>query len=129
LAPLDILTRLRLRQVGLSIDDFGTGHSSLAQLRDLPFGELKIDRSFVRGSRVDNTARTIVGSSLSMARQLRIKTVAEGIEDVSDWEFLRRQGCDFAQGYFIGKPMPADDIPAWRTQWKVRYLDVANVGA
>lgn len=123
LAALDILTRLRLKHIGLSIDDFGTGHSSLAQLRDIPFDELKIDRSFVRGAWRDSSLRAIFDASLGMAKQLGMKTVAEGVEDRDDWDFLRATGCDMAQGYFIARPMPADDLPAWIQAWEVRVRE------
>ena len=119
---LDILTRLRLKQVSLSIDDFGTGHSSLSQLRDIPFDELKIDYSFVHGAHQSATQRAIFGASLGMARELRMKTVAEGIEDRADWDFLRTQSCDLAQGFFIAKPMSAEDLPAWLAAWETRRL-------
>lgn len=121
LAALDILTRLRLKRIGLSIDDFGTGHSSLAQLRDIPFDELKIDRSFVHGAWQNSSLRAIFEASLGMARQLGMKTVAEGVEDREDWDFLRAVGCDMAQGYFIAKPMPAADLPGWLAEWEARY--------
>jgi EAL domain-containing protein (putative c-di-GMP-specific phosphodiesterase class I) len=119
-APLDILTRIRLKHIGLSIDDFGTGHSSLAQLRDIPFDELKVDRGFVHGAWCNPLLRAIFDASLAMARQLRMKTVAEGVEDQDDWEFLRGAGCDLAQGYFIARPMPAEEIPGWIKQWELR---------
>ncbi|MDP1680458.1 MAG: EAL domain-containing response regulator [Burkholderiales bacterium] len=120
-AVLDILTRLRLKRIGLSIDDFGTGHSSLAQLRDIPFDELKIDRSFVHGASRNSSLRAIFEASLGMARQLGMKTVAEGVEDREDWDFLRAAGCDIAQGYFIAKPMPAADLTGWLAEWEARY--------
>ncbi len=63
--------------------------------------------------------------SLGMARQLHMKTVAEGVEDRSDWDFLRSQGCDLAQGYFIARPMPADALPAWLESWEARRQDLA----
>ena len=119
-APLEILTRLRLKRVRLSIDDFGTGHSSLAQLRDIPFDELKIDRSFVHRAWSDETLRAIYNASLSLARELGIEAVAEGVEDRNDWDFLRRTGCDLAQGYFIARPMPAADFPGWFQSWEAR---------
>ena len=78
LAPLDILARLRLKRIGLSIDDFGTGHSSLAQLRDIPFDELKVDRGFVHGACRDASLRAIFEASLGMARQLGMKTRGRG---------------------------------------------------
>jgi EAL domain-containing protein (putative c-di-GMP-specific phosphodiesterase class I)/CheY-like chemotaxis protein len=117
---LDVLTRLRLKHFRLSIDDFGTGHSSLAQLRDIPFDELKIDRSFVHGAATDDKKRAICNASLGLARQLGISAVAEGVEDQDDWRFLRGAGCDFAQGYFIAKPMSGDELPAWIDGWVAR---------
>jgi EAL domain-containing protein (putative c-di-GMP-specific phosphodiesterase class I)/CheY-like chemotaxis protein len=119
-APLDILTRLRLKRIGLSIDDFGTGHSSLAQLRDIPFDELKLDRSFVSGAARDPALQAIVEGTLAMARQLGIKTVAEGVENRDDWDFLRALSCDVAQGYFIARPMPGADLPIWLAEWTLR---------
>ena len=117
----DILTRLRLKRISLSIDDFGTGHSSLAQLRDIPFDELKVDQSFVHGVGRDPSLRALFEASLGMARQLGMKTVAEGVEDREDWDFLRLSRCDTAQGYFIAKPMPAAELPCWIDDWEVRY--------
>lgn len=117
---LDILTRLRLKRIGLSIDDFGTGHSSLAQLLNIPFDELKIDRQFVHGAHRDHSRQTIFEASIAMARQLGLRTVAEGIEDRADWDFVRRNGADLAQGYFVARPMAAADLPAWWTQWEGR---------
>ena len=119
-AALDILARLRLRQIGVSIDDFGTGHSSLRQLRDLPFDELKIDRGFVTGARKLPTRRAIFCGCLDMARELNIHSVAEGVEDRDDWEFVRASGCDQAQGYFISRPIPAAELPAWHARWQQR---------
>lgn len=124
LAPLDILTRLRLKRISLSIDDFGTGHSSLSQLRDIPFDELKIDQSFVHGAGKDKTRRTIFSASLGIARQLGMKTVAEGVEDRADWNFLRQQGCDLAQGYFIARPMPAGELHTWLVDWEARHSEL-----
>ncbi len=117
---LDIASRLSLKHIGLSIDDFGTGHSSLAQLRDFPFDELKLDRTFVHGARERADLRAIVESSVSMAQQLGIHVVAEGIEDQQDWDYVRSTGCDFAQGYFIGRPMPGEALPGWATEWDRR---------
>lgn len=120
LAPLDILARLRLKHIGLSIDDFGTGHSSLAQLRDLPFTELKVDRGFVHGACRDVALRTLFEASVGIARQLGIHTVAEGVEDQDDWDFLRTMGCEQAQGYFIARPMPAGELALWLHHWEAR---------
>jgi len=122
-APLEILTRLRLKRFLLSIDDFGTGHSSLAQLRDIPFDELKIDQSFVHGAWANDTLRALFDSSLGLAKQLGMDTVAEGVEDRADWDFLRKTECHLAQGYFIAKPMPAADLPDWIASWKIRMRE------
>ena len=120
-AALEILTRLRLKRFRLSIDDFGTGHSSLSQLRNIPFNELKIDGSFVHGAGTNATVRAIYDASLGLAKQLGMEVVAEGVEDRDDWDFLRRTGCDLAQGYFIAKPMPADDLQRWMVaDWQQR---------
>jgi EAL domain-containing protein (putative c-di-GMP-specific phosphodiesterase class I)/CheY-like chemotaxis protein len=123
-AALDILTRLRLKRVGVSIDDFGTGHSSLAQLHQIPFDELKIDRSFVHGACHDAALRAILLPSLDMARQLGIKTVAEGVEDADDWHYLRAQGCTLAQGYFVARPMPPQALAAWAADWERRRTEL-----
>jgi EAL domain-containing protein (putative c-di-GMP-specific phosphodiesterase class I)/ActR/RegA family two-component response regulator len=112
-APLEVLARLRLRRFRLAIDDFGTGHSSFAQLRDIPFDELKIDRGFVHGAWNDATVHAIYDVSVGIAKQLGLDVLAEGVEDENDWRFLKRTGCDLAQGYFIARPMPAAGLPAW----------------
>lgn len=117
-APLEILTRLRLKRFCLSIDDFGTGHSSLSQLRDIPFDELKVDQGFVHGAAGNDTLCAIYYASLGLAKQLGMKTVAEGVEDRADWDFLRSTSCELAQGYFIAKPMPASEISAWVRGWE-----------
>ena len=126
LAALEILTRLRLKGIGLSIDDFGTGHSSLSQLRDAPFDELKIDRSFVHGAAQNRSQRAIFEGSLNMARQLGIETVAEGIEDIQDGRHVLESGCDLAQGYFVAKPMPASGIPDWLSLWQRLYHQITE---
>ncbi len=123
---LEILTRLRLNRFRLSIDDFGTGNSSLTQLRDIPFDELKIDQSFVHGACSNETQRAIFDASLGLAKQLKMESVAEGVEDLADWNFLRQRGCDLAQGYFIAKPMPAADLPAWLADWEVRRAQLVS---
>ncbi|MEO6423173.1 MAG: EAL domain-containing response regulator [Candidatus Nitrotoga sp.] len=118
--PLEILTRLRLNRFRLSIDDFGTGHSSLAQLRDIPFDELKIDQSFVHRASSVETLRAMYDASLALARQLGMEVVAEGVEDRDDWDLLLRTGCDLAQGAFISRPMLAEDLPGWMEVWQER---------
>jgi EAL domain-containing protein (putative c-di-GMP-specific phosphodiesterase class I) len=118
---LDVLTRLRLKRFRLSIDDFGTGHSSLAQLRDIPFDELKIDRGFTHHAGQDARLRTIFEGCLHLANQLGMEVVAEGVEDDKDWAFLRTTGCHLAQGYFIARPMPAEALSGWIDAWQQRF--------
>jgi len=119
---LEVLTRLRLKRFRVSIDDFGTGHSSLAQLRDVPFDELKIDRGFVHNAWNDETVRAIFDTSVILAKQLDMTIVTEGVEDRADWDFVRRSKCDIAQGYFIAKPMPAEQVHDWIDDWEERNL-------
>ena len=118
--PLECLVRLRLLRFKLSIDDFGTGHSSLAQLRDVPFTELKIDRGFVHGARSNQIIRPMLEGSIGMAKKLGMVAVAEGVETADDFEFLRETECDVAQGYYIGRPVAADALPAWLADWQGR---------
>ena len=119
--PLEMLARLRLKRFRPSIDDFGIGNSSLAQLRDLPFDELKIDQSFVHGACSNEKLRAMFDSCLNLAKQLGMEVVAEGVEDQADWDFVCKSGCDIAQGYFIAKAMPAADLPAWIQSWQQTY--------
>ncbi|MBK1712909.1 EAL domain-containing response regulator [Rubrivivax gelatinosus] len=112
-AALGVLARLRLKGFGLSIDDYGTGFSSLQQLARIPFTELKIDRSFVHGALQRRNLRVILRSALDMARQLGLVTVAEGVETLEDWRLLQALGCSVGQGHLIARAMPADELPAW----------------
>lgn len=119
--PLEVLSRLRLKRFRLSIDDFGIGNSSLAQLRDLPFDELKIDQSFVHGACSNEKLRAMFDSSLDLAKQLGMEVVAEGVEDQADWDFVHGRNCDISQGYYIAKPMPAADLPEWIQTWQKTF--------
>ena len=112
-AALGVLARLRLKGFGLSIDDYGTGFSSMQQLARIPFTELKVDRSFVHGAHQRSNLRVILRSALDMARQLNLVTVAEGIELIGDWRLLQEFGCSIGQGYLIARPMPASQFPVW----------------
>lgn len=125
---LDVAARLRLKGVGLSIDDYGTGYSSLKQLRDLPFDELKLDRSFIHGAADAASLNSIVAPHVDMAHRLGIKVVAEGIEDVRDWRYLQRLGCDLGQGYLIARPMPACDLTFWHENWRRRCAEGGLLG-
>ncbi len=119
-AALAALSRFRLRRITMAIDNFGIGSSSLANLRDLPFNSVKVDRSFVHGAGSNTVLSAIVNSSIDLARQLGMRTVAEGVEDAADWVNLRTSKCEMAQGYYIGAPMPAEQIPEWQADWERR---------
>jgi CheY-like chemotaxis protein/HPt (histidine-containing phosphotransfer) domain-containing protein len=121
---LETLTRLRLKRFCLSIDDFGTGYSSLTQLNDIPFDELKIDRSFVHDAWRDETAMAMYNTSLGLGKQLGMEVVAEGVEDSNDWDLITRTGCDLAQGYFIAQPMPAANLMDWLNLWNKRAINI-----
>ncbi len=112
-AALENLTRLRMRGFGLSVDDYGTGFSSLRQLTRVPFTELKIDQEFVRGCATNPSSRTIVESSVEMARRLGITSVAEGVETQQDWDVLKAAGCDVAQGFLDSKPLENNSFLAF----------------
>lgn len=124
--PLETLARLRMQRFGLSIDDFGTGHSSLGQLRDVPFTELKVDRGFVTDARHNQIIRPILEGSIGIAKRLGLQVVAEGVETSDDWQLLRELDCDLAQGWYIGKPMPAELLPAWLERWRSRRLETVG---
>jgi EAL domain-containing protein (putative c-di-GMP-specific phosphodiesterase class I) len=120
------LVALTALGVTLSLDDFGTGYSSLAYLKDLPVDELKIDRSFVVDLRTHPANRMIVNSVVRLGQNLGLRVVAEGVEDLEVWGELLKLGCDFAQGYYLARPMPGKDIPAWRLTWLAeRGVDAA----
>jgi len=121
---LGTLQRLKDARFKLSIDDFGTGQSSLAYLRDLPVDELKIDMSFVRDMELKHKQpnRRIIRSTIELAHNLRLRVVAEGIENAESWQLLASYGCDEGQGYFIGKPMPHEQFVAWLQTWQVPEL-------
>ncbi len=108
-------TMRHLSELGVSvaIDDFGTGYSSLAYLTDLPIGELKIDKSFVRAMGSDARNAIVVRSTIELAHNLGLRTVAEGIEDAFTFERLRTLGCELAQGFHMSKPLPADTLVRW----------------
>jgi predicted signal transduction protein with EAL and GGDEF domain len=114
---INILKKLGVR---FAIDDFGTGYSNLSQLSRLPFDVFKIDRSFVDKltNRDDEHGRVIVKTILGMANSLNYETVAEGVETISQLEFLTEYGCTYAQGYYFARPMPSQEFTQWYTAWK-----------
>lgn len=108
-----VLSELRGQGVGVSIDDFGSGHASIAYLTNLPASELKIDRSFVTGMCESPRDEAIVRSTVDLARHLRLRVVAEGIETRAVWERLAELGCDVAQGYLLSRPLPREEVTVW----------------
>jgi diguanylate cyclase (GGDEF)-like protein/PAS domain S-box-containing protein len=111
-----ILGKLRAFGIRIAIDDFGTGHSSLAYLKQLPADQLKIDKSFVMDIK-DKGNAAIVRSTIELAHHLGLEVTAEGVEDKEALQDLKTLGCDVAQGYYIGRPMPAAQIDAWCASW------------
>lgn len=112
---LENTSRLRMLGFGLSIDDFGTGFSSLEQLSLLPFTELKLDRSFVTGICENPQKQAMVRSTVRMAKELDLTVVAEGIETTAEAEFVETAGCDYGQGYLFSRPIPADSFGKFMT--------------
>lgn len=98
--------------IAISMDDYGTGQSTLSYLKQLPLDELKIDRSFVEMSHLSRSDGALVRSTINLAHELGLKVVAEGVGDEACLAFLRTIGCDLAQGYFIGRPMPPGELAA-----------------
>ena len=105
-----ILRTLRERGVQVAIDDFGTGYSSLSYLRKFPVDALKIDQSFVRQISTAGDDTTIVTAVIGMARSLKLRVVAEGVETLEELAFLRAHHCDEAQGYYFSRPVPAQEF-------------------
>ncbi len=110
-----ILARLRDSGVQISVDDYGTGYSSLSYLLDLPIDELKLDRSFIFPMADDDRAAALVASTITLAHSLGLRMVAEGVETGVVFSELRRMGCDQAQGYFMSRPVSAEDLGHWLT--------------
>ncbi|MGV8966444.1 MAG: putative bifunctional diguanylate cyclase/phosphodiesterase [Cellulomonas sp.] len=123
----EALYELRARDVQVSIDDYGTGFSSLAYLRDLPVQELKMDRSFVSTVVSDERSRMIVQTTTHMAHALGLRLVAEGVEDAATAAELIPLGVDAFQGYHIARPMPAGDVEAWVRAWSARNCAPTSV--
>lgn len=113
---LGTLARLRIMGFGLSCDDYGTGFSSLQQLSHIPFTELKIDRSLVMGIDQNAALRVIFENAVELARRLNITATAEGIETIEELQVVRQSGCDVAQGFLLGRPMPGEELTQWIRQ-------------
>ncbi|MBI1349963.1 MAG: EAL domain-containing protein [Actinomycetales bacterium] len=118
----EIIMEMRRHGLKTSIDDYGTGFSSLAYLRDLPITELKLDRSFVSTVTTDERSRLIVESTVSMAHALDLRVVAEGVENADTHMEVVRMGIDLLQGYYMSPPMPSDQVLAWVQEWNSKSL-------
>lgn len=126
-AALENLARLRMRGFDLSIDDFGIGFSSLAQLVRTPFSELKIDRSFVSRLVTEPTDRMLVDSVITLARGLGLRCVAEGIETTEQLEILQGLGCEMGQGFLFAKPMPVTEWLQWMERPPETHVPTASI--
>jgi PAS domain S-box-containing protein len=119
---LDILTRLRMKQVKLSIDDFGTGYAMLQQIKNIPATELKIDKSFVHEMMSSARDRIMVQRTIEMAHDLGMQVVAEGVETQEQLDLLRSNGCDIAQGYLFSHPIPAKEMVNWLHAYRNQFV-------
>lgn len=123
LHALENLARLCMNGFSLSIDDYGTGYSSLQQLTRVAFSELKIDQSFVKDLSENESSRIVVESCIDMAHKLNVRIVAEGVETQEDWDMLKQVGCDVAQGYLIAKPMNLTDLVAFLSKFDATAIE------
>jgi EAL domain-containing protein (putative c-di-GMP-specific phosphodiesterase class I) len=123
---LDVLSRLRLKGMSLSIDDFGTSYASFKVLRQMPFSEIKIDRSFVSDVTVSRDSRAIVKSIVNLAANMDLDCVAEGVETEETAAMLEQLGVGTMQGYLIARPMTAEALPAWFANWSRSDMTVPH---
>ena len=126
IAAMDILARLNLKGFPISIDDFGTGHSSLIRLLRMPIQEIKIDQSFVRECHVTRENFIIVKAVVDLAHNLGMSVIAEGVENEKILATLANIGCDMAQGYYVSKPLPAEAVMPWCQAWAERHAPVGG---
>lgn len=121
---LESASRLGMNGFTLSIDDFGTGFSSLKQLETLPFESLKIDMGFTKAITTSDTALAIVESCLFLSNRLSLTAIVEGVENIQIWQQLRDLNCQLAQGYFIAAPMPIDKLNQWHIEWQQKVTEL-----
>jgi EAL domain-containing protein (putative c-di-GMP-specific phosphodiesterase class I)/CheY-like chemotaxis protein len=120
-ATMAILTRLRVKGIGLALDDFGTGYSSLTQLYQMPFSEMKIDKSLVMNVPQSREATAMIGSLIELAHNLSLKVCAEGVENRDALDALAKMKCDRCQGYFISRAIPAAEVAAFAARWNQEH--------
>jgi EAL domain-containing protein (putative c-di-GMP-specific phosphodiesterase class I) len=118
---MDTLTRFRIKGIGLAIDDFGVGYSTLMQLRQLPFTELKIDRFFIEDAPSSKDSALIVKCIIDLAHGLGLTVTAEGVETEEQLRLLRDLGCDVAQGYFVARPLDPEQLIPWLDEFEGRW--------
>ena len=118
---MDTLTRFRIKGIGLAMDDFGVGYSTLMQLRQLPFTEIKIDRFFIDDLVTSKDSHAIVASVIQLGHSLDLSVTAEGIETEAQLELLCGLGCDVGQGYWIGHPLEPGALGQWQKDWRKRW--------
>jgi EAL domain-containing protein (putative c-di-GMP-specific phosphodiesterase class I) len=121
-STLDILTRLRMKQVQLSIDDFGTGYAMMQQLKNIPATELKIDKSFVLDMQVNESDRIMVLKTIELGHELGLQVIAEGVETQEQLDFLRLKSCDHAQGYLFSRPIPPKEMVNWLASYRSQLV-------
>jgi EAL domain-containing protein (putative c-di-GMP-specific phosphodiesterase class I) len=126
LAASETLRDLRAHGIGLAIDDFGAGASSLASLRAVDAEVLKLDRSFVRELGSDEDGPVVVGAITAMAHALGLQVIAEGVETIEQMRAAAAAGCDRAQGYLFARPMPPEDLAGWIANWEDRAAELVS---
>jgi EAL domain-containing protein (putative c-di-GMP-specific phosphodiesterase class I)/FixJ family two-component response regulator len=119
---LDILTRLRMKQIKLSIDDFGTGYAMMQQLKTIPATELKIDKAFIQEMTGNDRDRIMVKKTIEMGHELGMSVMAEGVETQEQLDLLREKGCDSVQGYFFSRPLPLEALVIWLESYRSRLV-------
>jgi EAL domain-containing protein (putative c-di-GMP-specific phosphodiesterase class I)/CheY-like chemotaxis protein len=117
---LDVLTRLRMKNFQLSIDDFGSGYAMMRQLQHVPATELKIDKSIVEKMHLNDSDRVMVEKIIEMGHELKLSVVAEGVMTQEQFKLLRAKGCDGAQGYLFSYPLPAESMKRWLATYELR---------
>jgi EAL domain-containing protein (putative c-di-GMP-specific phosphodiesterase class I) len=117
---LDVLTRLRMKNFQLSIDDFGSGYAMMRQLQNVPATELKIDKSIVENMHLNDSDRVMVGKIIEMGHELKLSVLAEGVMTQEQFQLLRGKGCDGAQGYWFSYPLPAESTKQWLATYEPR---------
>ncbi|WP_417461384.1 EAL domain-containing protein [Kordiimonas sp.] len=126
--PLDVLASLNARGFGIALDDFGAGFASLVRLKEIPFDELVIDRMFIGRATEHHVARTVLEAAIDLAHKLSLKCVCEGVETEDQLKLVRDMGADAVQGYYLGKPMSADEFLIWYEDYRDGVINISGIG-